>query len=43
MTKNTTISDFVFDDLNPNHEVLFIMVENEYDFYSGELDWGVHK
>ena len=29
-----------FDDLNPNHEVLFIMVENEYDFYSGELDWG---
>lgn len=29
---------FFFDDLNPEHEVLFILVRKHYDFYSKDLD-----
>lgn len=29
---------FFFDDLNPEHEVLFLMVRKHYDFYSKDLD-----
>lgn len=33
---------FFFDNLNPDpeHEVLFIMVRKNYDFYSEDFDWG---
>ena len=31
---------FFFDDLNPEHEVLFILVRKHYDFYSKDLDGG---
>lgn len=33
---------FFFDNLNPDpeHEVLFIMVRKNYDFYSDDFDWG---
>lgn len=29
-----------FDDLNPKHEVLFLMVRKNYEFYSDDFDWG---
>ena len=29
-----------FDDLNPNHEVLFLMVRKYYDSYSDDFEWG---
>lgn len=33
---------FFFDSLNPDpeHEVLFLMVRKNYDFYSDDFDWG---
>ena len=31
---------FFFDDLNPEHEVLFLMVRKYYDFYSDDFEWG---
>lgn len=33
---------FFFDNLNsgPEHEVLFLMVRKNYDFYSDDFDWG---
>lgn len=31
---------FFFDKLNPEHEVLFLMVRKNYDFYSDDFDWG---
>ena len=31
---------FFFDDLNTEHEVLFLMVRKYYDFYSDDFEWG---
>lgn len=31
---------FFFDDLNPEHEVLFLVVRKYYDFYSDDFEWG---
>lgn len=38
--KNDAFRLMFFDDLNPEHEVLFLMVRKCYDFYSDDFDWG---
>lgn len=38
--KNDVFRLMFFDDLNPEHEVLLIMVRKHYDFYSKDLDGG---
>lgn len=37
--KNDVFRLMFFDDLNPKHEVLFLMVRRNYDFYSDDFDW----
>lgn len=38
--KNDAFRLMFFDDFNPKHEVLFVMVRKYYDFYSDDFDWG---